>query len=88
MRIFRKIVNIDADYYIGKLTEILRHSSIDSLTVVHVEVSCYSGLSYIRVFQLRHYYAGRVGAKRRIETKCITTHLVSIRFATQPAFAN
>ena len=37
----------DADYYIEKLTEILKHSSVNSLTVVHMEVPCCSGLSYI-----------------------------------------
>lgn len=37
----------DADYYIEKLTEILRQSSVNSLTVVHMEVPCCSGLNYI-----------------------------------------
>jgi ferredoxin len=37
----------DAGYYIEKLTEILRHSSVNSLTVVHMEVPCCSGLTYI-----------------------------------------
>jgi hypothetical protein len=37
----------DADYYIEKLTEILRRSSVNSLTVVHMEVPCCSGLTYI-----------------------------------------
>ncbi len=37
----------DADYYIEKLTEILKRSSVNSLTVVHMEVPCCSGLSYI-----------------------------------------
>jgi Pyruvate/2-oxoacid:ferredoxin oxidoreductase delta subunit len=37
----------DAGYYIEKLTEILQHSSINSLTVVHMEVPCCSGLTYI-----------------------------------------
>ena len=37
----------DADYYIQKLTEILKNSSIYNLTVVHMEVPCCSGLNYI-----------------------------------------
>jgi ferredoxin len=37
----------DAGYYIEKLTEILKCSSVNSLTVVHMEVPCCSGLSYI-----------------------------------------
>ena len=37
----------DADYYLEKLTDILKHSSVKSLTVVHMEVPCCSGLSYI-----------------------------------------
>jgi hypothetical protein len=37
----------DAGYYIEKLTEILKQSSVNSLTVVHMEVPCCSGLSYI-----------------------------------------
>lgn len=37
----------NADYYIEKLTEILRHSSVNSLTVVHMEVPCCSGLTHI-----------------------------------------
>jgi ferredoxin len=37
----------DAGYYIEKLTEILKRSSVNSLTVVHMEVPCCSGLSYI-----------------------------------------
>ena len=41
-----------------------------------------------RVFHLRSNCAGRVGEKRRIETKHVTAHLVSIYFVTQPAFAN
>jgi hypothetical protein len=46
----------------------------------------------IRVFQLRYYRAGGVGAKRRIETKFVTGERRSLGFdrpsATQPAFAN
>jgi len=37
----------DAGYYVEKLTEILKNSSVNSLTVVHMEVPCCSGLSYI-----------------------------------------
>jgi len=37
----------DASYYIEKLTDILKHSSVNSLTVIHMEVSCCSGLTYI-----------------------------------------
>ena len=37
----------DAGYYIEKLTELLRQSSVNSLTVVHMEVPCCSGLSFI-----------------------------------------
>jgi len=37
----------NVDYYIEKLTEILKQSSINSLTVVHMEVPCCSGLGYI-----------------------------------------
>jgi hypothetical protein len=33
--------------HLEKLTNILRHSSIKSLTVVHMEVPCCSGLVYI-----------------------------------------
>lgn len=37
----------DADYYIEKLTDILNRSSVNSLTVIHMEVPCCSGLTYI-----------------------------------------
>jgi Fe-S-cluster-containing hydrogenase component 2 len=37
----------DADFYIDKLTEIIKNSSLNSLTVVHMEVPCCSGLTYI-----------------------------------------
>ena len=37
----------DAGFYVEKLTELLKHSSVRSLTVVHMEVPCCSGLSYI-----------------------------------------
>lgn len=37
----------DAGYYLEKLTEILKRSSVNSLTVVHIEVPCCSGLTYI-----------------------------------------
>ena len=37
----------DADYYVEKLAEILKQSSVKSLTVVHMEVPCCSGLNYI-----------------------------------------
>ena len=37
----------DAEAHLGKLTEILRKSNIKSLTVVHMEVPCCSGLTYI-----------------------------------------
>ena len=37
----------DASYYVEKMTEILKQSSVKSLTVVHMEVPCCSGLSYI-----------------------------------------
>jgi NAD-dependent dihydropyrimidine dehydrogenase PreA subunit len=37
----------DAGYYVEKLTQILKQSSVNSLTVVHMEVPCCSGLSYI-----------------------------------------
>ena len=37
----------DVDYYIEKLADIFKHSSINSLTVAHMEVPCCSGLDYI-----------------------------------------
>ena len=37
----------DASYYVEKLTQILKQSSVNSLTVVHMEVPCCSGLNYI-----------------------------------------
>jgi Fe-S-cluster-containing hydrogenase component 2 len=37
----------DADFYIEKLAEIIRNSSLNSLTIVHMEVPCCSGLTYI-----------------------------------------
>ncbi|MFC1718707.1 ATP-binding protein [Candidatus Poribacteria bacterium] len=37
----------DAGFYVEKLTELLKNSSPKSLTVVHMEVPCCSGLSYI-----------------------------------------
>ena len=37
----------DASYYVEKMTQILKQSSVNSLTVVHMEVPCCSGLSYI-----------------------------------------
>ncbi len=37
----------DSQAHLEKLTNILRHSSIKSLTVVHMEVPCCSGLVYI-----------------------------------------
>ncbi len=37
----------DASYYVEKMTEILKQSSVNSLTVVQMEVPCCSGLNYI-----------------------------------------
>lgn len=37
----------DADFYVKKMTELLKQSSVKSLTVVHMEVPCCSGLNYI-----------------------------------------
>ncbi|HGE72960.1 TPA: 4Fe-4S ferredoxin [Candidatus Poribacteria bacterium] len=37
----------DADFYINKLAQIIKNSSLNSLTVVHMEVPCCSGLTYI-----------------------------------------
>lgn len=37
----------DAEFYINKLAEIIKNSSLNSLTVVHMEVPCCSGLVYI-----------------------------------------
>ncbi len=37
----------DAGFYIDKLAEIIKNSSLNSLTVVHMEVPCCSGLTYI-----------------------------------------
>ena len=37
----------DAGFYVEKLAELLKYSSPKSLTVVHMEVPCCSGLSYI-----------------------------------------
>lgn len=37
----------DANFYIKKMTELLSQSSVKSLTVVHMEVPCCSGLRYI-----------------------------------------
>jgi Fe-S-cluster-containing hydrogenase component 2 len=37
----------DAEAHLAKLTDILRESHIKSLTVVHMEVPCCSGLAYI-----------------------------------------
>ena len=37
----------DAGFYVEKMTELLKQSSVKSLTVVHMEVPCCSGLNYI-----------------------------------------
>jgi hypothetical protein len=37
----------DVEAHLAKLTEILKKSNIKSLTVVHMEVPCCSGLTYI-----------------------------------------
>jgi len=37
----------DADFYVKKMTELLKQSSVKSLTVVHMEVPCCSGMNYI-----------------------------------------
>jgi ferredoxin len=37
----------DPDFYVEKLTEILKRSSLKSLTVIHMEVPCCSGLTRI-----------------------------------------
>jgi len=37
----------DAAFYIGKLAQILKINNLNSLTVVHMEVPCCSGLTYI-----------------------------------------
>jgi len=37
----------DFQAHLKKLTDILRHSSVKSLTVVHMEVPCCSGLVYM-----------------------------------------
>ena len=37
----------DSQYYIDKLAEILKSNNINSLTVIHMEVPCCSGLTYI-----------------------------------------
>ena len=37
----------DADFYIGKLAEIMTSNTLRSLTVVHMEVPCCSGLTRI-----------------------------------------
>ena len=37
----------DVQGYVVKLTEILQQSSVHSLTIIHMEVPCCSGLSYI-----------------------------------------
>ena len=37
----------NVDYYIDKMTEIINNSNLNSLTVVHMEVPCCSGLTYI-----------------------------------------
>ena len=42
----------------------------------------YANMNKIRVFQLEHYCAGRVGAKRRIETKRVTGERRSLGFDT------
>ena len=37
----------DFQAHLGKLTEILRRSAVKSLTVVHMEVPCCSGLTHM-----------------------------------------
>jgi len=37
----------DANYYVDKMTEIIKNNDLNSLTVVHMEVPCCSGLNYI-----------------------------------------
>ena len=37
----------DADFYVDKLADILRNSTVRSLTVVHMEVPCCSGLTRV-----------------------------------------
>jgi len=37
----------DAQFYIGKLSQIVRSANLHSLTVIHMEVPCCSGLTYI-----------------------------------------
>jgi len=43
----------DAQYYVEKLTEILKRNDVHSLTVVHMEVPCCSGLSRIAAAAVR-----------------------------------
>ena len=37
----------DADLYIDKLAEIIKANNLNSLTVIHMQVPCCSGLTYI-----------------------------------------
>ena len=45
--IFCPKLDVDLDGYIGKLAEIFSHHTIQSLTVLHMEVPCCSGVQYI-----------------------------------------
>ena len=44
----------DADFYIEKLTEILKNNDVKSLTVAHMEVPCCSGLIHIAKKAIEH----------------------------------
>jgi hypothetical protein len=37
----------DTDFYVDKLTDIIKQNKLNSLTVVHMEVPCCSGLTHI-----------------------------------------
>lgn len=45
--IFCPKLDADIDEYIGKLTDILSHHTIHSITILHMEVPCCSGVTYI-----------------------------------------
>jgi hypothetical protein len=45
--IFCPKLDADLDEYIGKLTDILSHHTIHSITILHMEVSCFCEITYI-----------------------------------------
>ncbi len=58
----------DAEFYVQKLTEILKHSKVRTLTVLHMEVPCCHGLSRIA-------HAALQASGKEIPTREVTVSL-------------